>query len=137
MNPGVYYVWVGGSCDYTDERRVGAAAYIIEKENLKICDYVVADFNTTEFRMILNVMIHAMTILPEKSQIVFVSNVAYIQNYNKVPQPNTANSDLIKQCLALKERHTSCNVKIVPYHKFSQLQETHDVAHRQMIKLRV
>ena len=136
MIDSVYYIWVGGSCDYAHDERAGAAAYIIEKANTEVDHYVIADFHTTEFRMMLHVMIHALNVLPVKSDIVFLTNVAYLQNFDKMPTETSANSDLILQCIDLKERHASCKVKTVPYHKYIQLQQTHDTAHREMIKLR-
>lgn len=41
--------------------------------------YAISDDHTTEFRMILSAMIHAMQVLPADSDIVFLTNVSYIQ----------------------------------------------------------
>ena len=59
---GIYYVWVGGSCDYGHEERCSGGAYIMEKDGKVIDEYVISDDPTTEFRMILTVMIHAMEV---------------------------------------------------------------------------
>ena len=125
MDAGTYYVWVGGSCDYAHKERAGGGAYIMEL-NGKIKDtYVISDFNTTEFRMMLTVMLHAMDIIPEHSSIVFLTNVAYIQNFDKQPTDTSANADLINECISAKKRHHSVTVKILSYHKYHQLPDTH------------
>ena len=136
MEAGTYYVWVGGSCDYAHKERAGGGAYIMEKGDKVIDTYVTADLGTTEFRMMLTVMFHAMSVVPEGSSIVFLTNVSYIQNFDKEPTDSSANADLIRECIAAKERHTSVVVKTVPYHKYAQLPETHDMAHWAMLKLR-
>ena len=168
---GTYYVWVGGSCDYGHEERCSGGAYIMEKDGKIIDEYVISDDHTTEFRMILTVMIHAMEVIPEGSTIVFMTNVAYIQNFDKEPTGKAANrrtflsptrgtegvreqsgacsnsalqeggkpkvnADLIKECISLKEKHKSAAVKLVPFHKYTQLPRTHEMAHDAMIKLR-
>ena len=134
--PDVYYVWVGGSCDYANEERAGGGAYIIEKENKRYDEYFISEMHTTEFRMLFKVMLHAMREIPTESKICFLTNVAYLQNFDKEPTAATANADLIVQCITAKARHKECYVKIIPYHKFSQLPETHNVAHNAMIEQR-
>lgn len=133
MTPGTYYVWCGGSCDYGHEERCSGGAYIMQKDNEVIEIYVLSDDHTTEFRMILSVMIHALEVIPEGSDIVFLTNVSYIQqNFDKQPTETSSNADLINACIALKHRHNTIKVKIVPFHKFSQLPETHELAHQAM-----
>lgn len=135
MLPDVYYIWVGGSCDYAHKERAGGGAYIMER-NEKVTDtYVISSFDTTEFRMMLEVMLHAMETIPEASSIVFLTNVAYIQNFDNL-KDGAANSDLIERCIKAKKRHTSVTVKIIGYHKFHQLPDTHEMAHEAMNKLR-
>ncbi len=137
MVAGTYYIWVGGSCDYAHEERAGGGAYIMEKDGAEIERYEVADINTTEFRMMLVFMLHAMSICPDKSDIVFLTNVSYIQqNFSRPPTDKSANADLITKCIEAQKRHTSVTVKIVPYHKHPQLPETHDFAHMAMLSIR-
>ena len=133
MQPDTYYVWIGASCDYAHEERCSAGAYIMEQNNQKIDTYVVADDHTTEFRMMLTVMQHAMEVLPVNATIIFLTNVAYIQqNWDRQPTSESANSDLILRCISAKKRHESATVKVVSYHKFPQLPETHRMAHEAM-----
>lgn len=137
MAAGTYYIWVGGSCDYAHEERAGGGAYIMGKEGKEIERYEVADINTTEFRMMLVTMLHAMGRCPDGSDIVFLTNVSYIQqNFSKTPTDKSANADLITECIEAQKRHTSVTIKIVPYHKHPQLPETHDIAHKAMLGLR-
>ena len=136
IKPDIYYVWVGASCDYAHEDRASAGAYIMEQNGKVVDTYVIADHHTTEFRMMLTVMIHAMETLPPHSTIVFITNVAYIQNFDKQPSEGAANQDLILQCISAKEKHEAVSVKIVSYHKFPQLPETHKMAHHAMIGIR-
>lgn len=131
-----YYIWVGGSCDYAHKERCSGGAYIIEKDGKTIDSYIVSETGSTEFRMILTVMIHAMEILPEKSSLVFMTNVAYIQNFDKEPTEKSANADLIQLCRQKKLKHQSVSVKIIPFHKYIKLTETHEMAHEAMLKLR-
>ena len=133
---GTYYVWVGGSCDYGHEERCSGGAYIMEKDGKVIDEYVISDDHTTEFRMILTVMIHAMEVILEGSAIVFMTNVAYIQNFDKEPTDKAANADLIRDCISVKEKHKSVIVKLVPFHKYTQMPRTHEMAHEAMMKLR-
>ena len=136
MDTGTFYVWVGGSCDYAHKERAGGGAYIMEKDEKVIETYVTTDTGTTEFRMMLTVMLHAMATVPEGSNIVFLTNVSYIQNFDKEPTDSSANADLIRECIAAKRRHSSAVVRIVPYHKYHQLPDTHDMAHEAMLKVR-
>ena len=90
-----YYVWIGGSCDYGHKERAGGAAVIIEQDRKIISKEVIADLHTTEFRMMLTLMVKVMNELPEESAILFLTNAAYIQNFDKAPTPKSANPDLI------------------------------------------
>ena len=127
-----YYVWLGASCDYAHKERVSSGAYRAELEGKVIDSFICTDDHTTEFRMLLTAMIHAMETLPESSDIVFMTNVAYLQNYNREPTSETANSDLISRCRELIPRHASVSVKIVPYHKYPILSELHQLTHQAM-----
>lgn len=132
MKPDTYYIWCGGSCNYASKRRESGGAYIMEKEGMPTETYVISDIETTEFRMILLVMVHAMEVIPEDSEIVFLTNVAYIQNFDVTPTDKSANADLIQQCIAMKSRHRQVSVKVVSYHKYPQLPQTHELAHQAM-----
>lgn len=72
-----YYVWLGASCDYAHKERVSSGAYRAEINGKLIDCFVCTDDHTTEFRMLLTVMIHAMETLPASSDIVFMTNVAF------------------------------------------------------------
>ena len=98
-----YYVWIGGSCDYGHKERAGGAAVIIEQDRKIISKEVIADLHTTEFRMMLTLMVKVMNELPEESAILFLTNAAYIQNFDKAPTPKSANPDLIAQCIESKD----------------------------------
>lgn len=135
MKPDTYYIWCGGSCNYASKRRESGGAYIMEKEGMTSETYVISDIETTEFRMILKVMIHAMEVISDGAEIVFLTNVAYIQNFDVTPTDKSANADLIKQCISLKERHRQVSVKVVSYHKYPQLPQTHEMAHEAMKRL--
>ena len=135
MDEDTHYVWVGGSCDYAHEERAGGGAYIMETCRGVEDRYVTSDFGTTEFRMMLTVMLHAMLKVPEGSDMVFLTNVAYIQNFDKIKE-GAANADLIEQCINARQRLRSAKVKIVGYHKYHQLPDTHEMAHRAMTSLR-
>ena len=130
-----YYVWIGGSCDYGHKERAGGAVVVIE-HNGKIIKDVITDLHTTEFRMMLTLMVKVMNELPEGSDILFLTNAAYIQNFDKEPTQKSANPDLIAQCIESKLRHNSVSVKIVQYHKTPLLIETHDTSTEAMKKLR-
>ena len=131
-----YHVWIGGSCDYSHKERAGGAAVVIEHNGKVISKDVIADLHTTEFRMMLTLMVKVMNELREGSDILFLTNAAYIQNFDKEPTPKSANPDLIKQCIESKQRHNSVSVKIVQYHKSPLLIETHDTSTEAMKKLR-
>ena len=109
---------------------------IIEQDRKIISKEVIADLHTTEFRMMLTLMVKVMNELPEESAILFLTNAAYIQNFDKAPTPKSANPDLIAQCIESKQRHDSVSVKIVQYHKSPLLIETHDTSTETMKKLR-
>ena len=49
---GIYYIWVGGSCDYGHKERAGGGAYIAELNGNIVDKFTTAEFNTTEFKMI-------------------------------------------------------------------------------------
>ena len=132
-----YFVWIGGSCDYGHKERVGGAAVVIEQNGKIISKDVIADLHTTEFRMMLTLMVKVMNELPEGSDILFLTNAAYIQNFDKAPTSKSANPDLIAQCIESKQRHNSVSVKIVQYHKSPLLIETHESSTEAMKKLRI
>jgi hypothetical protein len=135
--PGTHYVWVAGSCDYAHEERCSGGAYLMQLNDETMESYVISDDHTTEFRMILSVMVHAMQVLPSDSDIVFLTNVSYIQqNWDRQPSDKSANADLISLCLSEKERHHSVMVKLVPFHKYQLLSITHEAAHEAMINHR-
>jgi len=115
LKPDIYYVWCGGCCDYAHRRRCSGGAYIMQYNDKDIETYVVTDDHTTEFRMILSVMIHAMANLPQGSDIGFLSNVTYIQqNFDKEPSNKSANADLIRDCISKKKIHNSVQLKSSP-----------------------
>ncbi len=137
QNETTYYVWIGGSCDYGHEERAGSAAVIVEHGGVIISRDVISDLNTTEFRIMLTLMVKVMNELPQGSTILFLSNAAYIQNFDKEPTSKSANSDLITQCIKTTQRHNSVSVKIVQYHKSPLLIETHDTSTETMKSLRI
>ena len=96
-----YYVWIGGSCDYGHKERAGGAAVVIENNGSIISRDVISDLHTTEFRMMLTLMVKVMHEIPEGSDILFLTNAAYIQNFDKTPTSKSANPDLIVQCICL------------------------------------
>lgn len=132
FNPATYYVWLGASCDYSHKERVSSDAYRAELGGKVIDSYICTDDHTTEFRMLLTAMIHAMETLPESSDIVFMTNVSYLQNFNREPTSDTANADLISRCRELIPEHATVSVKIVPYHKYPILSELHLLTHQTM-----
>ena len=91
------------------------------------CD-VIRELHTTEFRMMLTIMRKVMEELPQGSDILFLTNVAYIQNFDKIPSAQSPNEDLIRSCIEAKRNHRSVGVKLVPYHKSPLLVETHERA---------
>lgn len=131
-----YYVWVGGSCDYGHKERAGGAAVVIEHDGGIVGSDIISDMNTTEFRMMLALMAKVMHSLPEGSDILFLTNAAYIMNFDKPPTPKSANPDLIAQCIQAKTRHHSVSAQIVQYHKNPLLIKTHDMATEAMGKIR-
>lgn len=131
-----YYVWIGGSCDYGHKERAGGAAVVIEHGGSIISRDVISDLHTTEFRMMLTLMVKVMYELPGGSDLLFLTNAAYIQNFDKTPTAKSANPDLITQCIKAKMQHNSVGVKIVQYHKSPLLIETHDTATEAMAKIR-
>jgi len=133
---GTYHIWIGGSCDYGHKERAGAAAAVIELDGKVIDKKQISGLHTTEFRMMLTLMVQLMGDLPEGSDIVFLTNAAYIQNFDREPGPKSANPDLILKCIESKKRHSSVSVKIVPYHKNPLLIETHDVSTAAMKEVR-
>ena len=52
-------------------------------------------------------MIHAMEVIQEGSTIVFMTNVAYIQNFDKDPTDKTVNADLIRECFQSNKKIAS------------------------------
>ena len=131
-----YYAWIGGSCDYGHKERAGGAAVVIEQDGSIISRDVISDLHTTEFRMMLTLMVKVMQELPEGADILFLTNAAYIQNFDKTPTSKSANPDFINQCIEMKKRHKSVGVKIVQYHKSPLLIQTHDRATEAMTKIR-
>ncbi len=134
----ILYIWVGGSCDYGHKERAGGGAYIAEiydkdskdsSDAIMVDTFTTADFNTKEFQMIYRAMDHALEKFAAASEggsvmeirgcaftkIIFLSNVQYIQNYPK---------------------HENVEVRILPYHKFPQQKQVHDLASEAMRKLR-
>lgn len=132
----IFSIWIGGSCDYGHNERAGAAAAVIELDEKVIDRKQIADLHTTEFRMMLTLMVQLMDELPEGSDITFLTNAAYIQNFDREPGPKSANPDLIRQCIESKRRHSSVSVKIVPYHKSPLLIETHNTSTEAMKEIR-
>jgi len=132
FNPATYYVWLGASCDYSHKERVSSGAYRAELGGKVIDSFICTDDHATEFRMLLTAMIHAMETLPESSDIVFMTNVSYLQNFNREPTSDTANADLISRCRELIPEHATVSVKIVPYHKYPILSELHLLTHQTM-----
>ena len=47
----IYYIWIGGPCDYGHKERAGGAAVVIEHDGSIISRDVISDLHTTEFRM--------------------------------------------------------------------------------------
>ena len=126
-----YYVWIGGACDYRHKERAGGAAVVIEHGGSIISRDAISDLHTTEFRMMLTLMVKVMYELPDGSDLLFLTNAAYLQNFDKTPTAKSANPDLITQCIKAKMQHNSVSVKIVQYHKSPLLIETHDMAFEQ------
>lgn len=123
-----YYVWIGASCDYQRTDRPSAYAYIIEREGRVLSRCTSGSLESTEFRMILRGMADAMDFLPENSDIVFLTNVAYSLNFDREPTGKSANADLVLRCMEAKKRHLNVGVRIVKYHKSPYLIESHGMA---------
>lgn len=145
----ILYIWVGGSCDYGHKERAGGGAYIAQtfesesKDSAKaktIDTYTCAEFDTTEFKMIFKAMNHALekfgfasnsncepvaTLPTTFSKIIFLSNVQYILNF-EFSQPETSSD----------KSSPKVSVKILPYHKFNQQKEVHEMASNAMRDLR-
>ena len=68
-----YYVWIGGSCDYGHKERAGGAAVVIEHNGNIISRDVISDLHTTEFRMMLTLMVKIMQEIPDGSDILFLT----------------------------------------------------------------
>lgn len=90
---GSYSIWIGGSCNYGHKERAGAAAAVIELDGKVIDRKQIAGLHTTEFRMMLTLMVQLMDELLQDSDIVFLTNAAYIQNFDREPGPKSANPD--------------------------------------------
>ena len=90
-----YCVWIGGSCDYGHKERAGGAAVVIEHDGSIISRDVISDLHTTEFRMMLTLMVKVMNELPDGSDILFLTNAAYIQNFDKTPTAKSATQNLL------------------------------------------
>lgn len=134
MDAGIYYVWVAGSCDYAHQERCSAGAYIMQLDNKLLHTFTLGDSHTTEFRMILSAMVHAMKRVPAGSDIVFLTNVSYIQqNFSREPSDKPrANADLLQECRSMQACHHSATVKLIPFHKYNTLQEANRLAHQAM-----
>ena len=79
-----YYVWIGGSCDYGHKERAGGAAVVIEHGGSIISRDAISDLHITEFRMMLTLMLKVMYELPDGSDLLFLTNAAYIQNFDYI-----------------------------------------------------
>ena len=58
---------------------------MIEHNGNIISRDVISDLHTTEFRMMLTLMVKVMQKIPGGSDILFLTNAAYIQNFDKTP----------------------------------------------------
>ena len=72
-----YYVWIGGSCDYGHKERAGGAAVVIEHDGSISSRDVISDLHTTEFRMMLTLMVKVMNELPDGSDILFLTDARF------------------------------------------------------------
>ena len=72
-----YYVWIGGSCDYGHKERAGGAAVVIENNGKVISRDIISDLHTTEFRMMLTLMVKVLNELEAGSDILFLTNSLY------------------------------------------------------------
>lgn len=130
-------IWIGGSCDYGRKERAGGAAAIVEDGGGELSRHVISDLHTTEFRMMLTLMARLMRELPNGSDLLFLTNAAYILNFDREPTAKSANADLICECIEAKLRHASVAVKIVSYHKSPLLIDTHAMAKEALAKERM
>ena len=71
-----YYIWIGGSCASGHQERAGGAAVVIEHNGNIISRDVISDLHTTEFRMMLTLMVKVLHELKEGSDIFFLTNAA-------------------------------------------------------------
>jgi len=138
---GTLYIWTAGSCDYAHKERAGGGAYIAEYNGNTVDTYTCTQFDTTEFRMILTSIIHALEKFSDTnkdySRIVVLSNVQYLQNIDRTPDEKAANADLMEQCTSLKKYFEEVTVKVVPYRKYPKLTEVHKMASDAMRKIRL
>ena len=65
-------------------QRAGGAAVVIEHDGCINSREVISDLHTTEFRVMLTLMVKVMNELPSGSDILFLTNVAYIQNFDYI-----------------------------------------------------
>ena len=56
------------------------------------------------------------------------SGGAYIQNFDTTPSDKSANTDLIKQCIALKSRHRQESVTVVSWDRTSTIAMARNLA---------
>ena len=66
-------------------------------------------------------------------KIEFLLNVQYLQNFDKA---DGVNGDLIEKCIALKKQFASVTVRVLPFHKFLQQKQVHEMASNAMRELR-
>ena len=111
-----YYVWIGGSCDYGHKERAGGAAVVIEHNGNIISRDVISDLHTTEFRMMLTLMVKVMQEIPEGSDILFLTNAADTRNFDKTPTSKVGKSGLDQFNASRKRKGTTqlgsrlCNI---------------------------
>lgn len=65
-------------------QRAGGAAVVIEHGGSIISRDVISDLHTTEFRMMLTLMVKVMNAIPNGSDLLFLTNAAYIQNFDYI-----------------------------------------------------
>ena len=69
-----WFFGIGGSCDYGHKERAGGAAVVIEHNGNIISRDVISDLHTTEFRMMLTLMVKVMQEIPDGSDILFLTH---------------------------------------------------------------